>query len=233
MKVAAYVARQSLLSSEVSADLEGVEDDLGLPHAFQRRMIVGDWSGDLWGQISDAQSASIVDLILWDIVDERHGVYVMPDGGVVTRSIDLLGSEYLKSLVSDAELVPFGTDEHFKEWAAAAGRFAARLRREGLMEKTVVLDVPWAESSVDGTPVPGSMGVSAEEANRLYARYYERLRELGFDMLSVGEPVRSDPHHKWGHAPFHYAPDVYGRIIEGLQERLSRAPAGNIHANVG
>ncbi len=211
----AYVARQSLLSADQDATAR-LPEDLGLEHAFQERMVRSDWAGDLWERLEDAEG---LDLLVWDLVDERHGAYWFLDGGVVTRSVDIMGTG-LMDLLPEEQLIGFGTEDHLEAWSDAAEDFAERLRAAGLFERTVVLEVPWAEASLGGEPVPASMGLAPQDANRLYAPYYARLRELGFDVLSVEGPVYADPGHKWGLAPFHYAPEVYERIDAGISARL-------------
>lgn len=211
-----YIARQSLLSAghDASAHLPAA---LGLPHAFQERMVRGDWAGDLHRRLTQHRSA---DLLIWDLTDERHGVHWFLDGGVVTRSVDALGSESISPLLDPETHIPFGSPLHREGWQEAAAEFKRFLTQNGLFEKTVVLEVPWAEAAVGGQRTPASMGLEPAEANRLYAPYYQVLKDLGFDVLTLEQPVYADSEHQWGLAPFHYAADVYRRITEGLAQRL-------------
>ena len=231
-RLAGYIARQSLLSAGHPAS-EHLPEELGLQHAFQERMVRADFAGDVFEQIRGAaggsgaagaagaaSSGAGVDLLLWDLTDERHGVHWFLDGGVVTRSVDALGSEAIRPLLDPDRRIPFGSELHLEGWREAAAEFKRLLEDAGLFEKTVVLEVPWAETTDDGEPVPASMGLEPAEANRLYKPYYQAVRELGFDVLTVDQPVHADPDHQWGLAPFHYAPDVYRRINEGLAARL-------------
>ncbi|MCP3426183.1 DUF6270 domain-containing protein [Rothia sp. AR01] len=219
-ELTAYVARQSLLSA--GHDATGLlPEDFRMEHAFQERMVRSDWAGDVMEQLDDAGP---LDLLVWDLVDERHGAYWFLEGGVVTRSVDIMGTGLMELLPED-QLIGFGSGDHLAAWSDAAAEFAERLRAAGLFERTVVLEVPWAEAALGGEPVPPSMGLTSAEANRLYRPYYARLRELGFDVLSVEGPVHADPEHKWGLAPFHYAPEVYERIDAGIAARLG-LPAG-------
>src|SRR5690606_3435896 len=84
----AYVARQSLISAL------GPATPLAVPLAelspFQRRMVEGDIGSDLRSRL--AAAARNTDLLLWDLTDERLGIYRMPDGGFVTRTPDVIGS---------------------------------------------------------------------------------------------------------------------------------------------
>lgn len=214
----AYTARQSLLSTDHDASHqfpEGVEID----SEFQRRMMTGDFAGNLGERLTEA--APTTDVFLWDLADERHGVHLFEDGTVVTRSIDNVRHPEVVSALESARHLPFGTDEHFRLWSERAERIRELLRSLGIFEKTIVLQVPWALITVDGSPTPWSMGTSAKDANAAYLRYYEQLRELGFTLIEL-QPlgVLADPEHRWGLAPFHYTQDVYEEIAQRVLTHL-------------
>ncbi|WP_193105882.1 DUF6270 domain-containing protein [Brachybacterium sp. FME24] len=218
LTVADYIARQSLISAGQDAAARFPADPQ-VSSRFQRRMMEADFSGDLETRL-DAIAAR-TDLLLWDLTDERHGVHVFDDGTVVTRSIDLTAVPEVLAVVDEAHHVAFGTDEHFALWSPRAEQFRDHLRQLDLVDKTVVLQVPWALVTTDGRETPVSMGTSAIEANEAYRRYYERLRELGFTLLEM-QPlgVLADPEHRWGLAPFHYTQDVYEEIIQRVLAEL-------------
>src|SRR5699024_2823677 len=69
--VVAYVARQSLLSADHDAS-EHFPAQAEIGSDFQRRMMTGDFAGDLEERLADA--AAETDVLLWDLADERHGV---------------------------------------------------------------------------------------------------------------------------------------------------------------
>lgn len=221
--VVAYIARQSLLSADHDASPH-FPAEAQISSDFQRRMMFGDFLGDLTARL--AEVASTTDVLLWDLADERHGVHLFEDGGVVTRSIDIVNAHEALEIVDGARHIPFGTDEHFELWSAQAGTLRDHLVDLGLFEKTVVLRVPWALVTVDGRPTPWSMGTNAKQANAAYHRYFERLRELGFEILEL-QPlgVLADPEHRWGLAPFHYTQDVYEEIVD--QVLAARADPSN------
>ena len=199
--VVAYIARQSLLSAENDA-AEQFPGDAAIDSEFQRRMMTGDFEGNLEERLRE--TAPETDVLLWDLADERHGIHVFDDGGVVTRSIDVIRVPEVVAVVDGGRHIPFGTDEHFELWSQRAGEFHSVLVELGLFDKTVVLQVPWALVTTDGRPTPWSMGTSAKQANLAYHRYYERLRELGVRILEL-QPlgVLAEPDHRWGLAPFH------------------------------
>ncbi|WP_178945245.1 DUF6270 domain-containing protein [Kocuria sp. TGY1127_2] len=211
-----YIARQSVISVGHDAS-EFLPTKLGLQHAFQERMVVGDWRGDLWEQID---SAGEFDLLLWDLVDERHGVYWFMNGGVATRSVDALSAEPVAEVLPGEQWVPFGDEMHFEAWKEAVSEFSEGLRKRGLWEKVVVIKVPWAVEGRNGESVPPSLGLSASQANQLFEPYYSYLEALGFDVLSVAGDVFGDSEHRWGLAPFHYIPEVYDEIDAGILQRF-------------
>lgn len=211
-----YVARQSLLSagSDASAHLP---EDLGLESSFQARMVRADFAGLLPARLEEL--ADGIDLLLWDLADERHGVHRFSDGTFVTRSIDTIRSEAVAAVLDEAVHLPFGDDGHFALWRERATRFVEELRRQGLLERTVVLEVPWALRTTEGAPTPWSMGVRAGDANARFARYYATLHDLGVRTIALPpESVLADPGHRWGLAPFHYAPGVYAEVLRRLQD---------------
>lgn len=209
-----YIARQSLLSAGQDVS-EKFPAEAQVAHNFQRRMMASDFAGDVKDRVKGARGRT--DILLWDLTDERHGVHVFDDGTAVTRSIDLVAVPEALAAVEGTRHIAFGTDEHFALWAERAEQFRNYLRTIGLFGRTVVLQMPWARSTVDGQETPGSMGTTAQEANETYPRYYNQLRELGFSILEFAEDeVLADPEHRWGLAPFHYTQDVYEEIVDRL-----------------
>ncbi|MDN5892785.1 MAG: DUF6270 domain-containing protein [Nocardioides sp.] len=222
--VVAYIARQSLLSADHDASAR-FPADVEIDSEFQRRMMTGDFAGNLEERLREA--APETDVLLWDLADERHGVHLFEDGSVVTRSIDIVRTPEVLSAIEDARHIPFGTDEHFELWAPQAERLREVLTTLGLFAKTVVLRVPWALVTTEGRSTPWSMGTSAREANAAYHRYYELLAELGFRILEL-QPlgVLADPDHRWGLAPFHYTQDVYEEIVQRVLAGLRNGEVG-------
>lgn len=221
IEVAEYVARQSLLSAghDSSAQFPAEAD---VSSAFQLRMMRQDFAGDLAQRLRAVAAES--DLLLWDLTDERHGVHVLPDGTVVTRSIDAVAVPEVRDVLETGIHVRFGEDEHFEGWKEEATRFHGVLESTGLLERTVVLRVPWASRTLDGGEAPSSWGITPEEGNARYGRYYDHLSELGFRMITLpADEVRADPEHRWGLAPFHYSQDVYETIIDRVLEAAAQS----------
>ncbi len=211
-----YVARQSLISAGDDASAH-LPDSLGVSSKFQERMIRNDFAGNLFSRLESL--AGEIDVLLWDLADERHGVHRFPDGTIVTRSIDTIRAEPVSALLEETEHIPFGSDEHFALWTQHVDAFDARLRELGLFDRTVVLEVPWALRTTEGKTTPWSMGVRAGDANKSYQRYYDYLRQTGHRMVELpAELVLADPDHRWGLAPFHYTPEVYREVLWQLRE---------------
>lgn len=217
-----YFARTSLLSAGTDAG-PNLPDELSVSSKFQLRNVRNDIEGRLVEALKQKTNS---DVLLWDLVDERHGVYEFPDGSVLTRSIDVLNIPELVTAVEGARHVAFGSDEHFYRWCGAASMFADALAALGLKARTLVLAAEWAEVDVDGKPTPWSMGTAAKDANLAFERYYSRLEQLGFTVVRFGAFV-GDPAHRWGLAPFHYTPAAYAAMRAAIEKFTDeRATAG-------
>lgn len=215
LDIAAYIARQSLLSagSDASAHLPA---KLGLEAGFKRRMIRNDFAGSLLRSLRKVGDS--IDVLLWDLTDERHGVHRFADGTFVTRSIDNIQVPAVLELLDATEHLPFGSKTHLNLWSAAAISFTEFLDEIDLLGRTVVLQVPWALQTTEGKPTPWSMGMRARDANRLYEPYYKTLHQLGHQVIAVPpEMAVADPDHRWGLAPFHYTDRVYREVLDQLR----------------
>lgn len=214
-KVTGYIARHSILSEGTDASYK-LPSDLELESSFQVRMMMSDWRGKPLDEFFD--KAEEIDIFLWDLVDERLGVHWFLSGEVVTRSLELLKSVPAKSVIEPGTHIAFGGDIHFENWCEKVNIFVDRLRKAGsLFEKTRLLKVNWAETSLNGEDVPPSMGIDSVKANKLYSRYYDYIESLGVKIIEVPSEIAvADPEHRWGHAPFHYQEAVYQFIIKNL-----------------
>lgn len=209
--VARYTARQSLASA-----FGGGRSDLTLPvpsalSPFQRRMVTDDLRSALPAQLREAASRG-VRAVLWDLTDERLGVYALPDGTVVTRSIDLISSGLDATLAArvldgSAQFHEFGGPGHLDRWSRALAAFRDLAR--DLRLRVVLLDVPWAERDDLGRPTPSSFGTTARAANASFRRYVDlAARAVEVVTLRPHEVVAAHD-HRWGAAPFHYTTETY------------------------
>jgi hypothetical protein len=209
-----YVARQSVLSA-TTHPAEALAPPV-LESRFQQRMITGDFQSSLRPLL--AQRAGEIDVLLLDLTDERLGVYLLPDGTVVTRSVELIESGAERSLPQGTHHVAFGTQQHYEFWSGAVRALGDSIRMTVPQATVALLDIPWAEWSESGQQTPDSFGVSAAEANPILRSYIEvAAQALGAHVISLDPAeVMSGPHHPWGDAPFHYAEKVYLEAVRRL-----------------
>lgn len=231
-RVVEYVARQSLISG--FAGTVAPLDLTPLTSPFQRRMLEADCRGSLPDVLT--RLAGEVDLVAWDLADERLGVLLSPDGSVITDTAEGRAARLSEQLPTWRR-VAFGTDEHFDLWCAALRTFVEHTGRLGLLERTMLLDVPWATERDDGGPVPSSFGLAAAEANRMYARYYQEARRVGISTARIdGRVAVAAAGHRWGAAPFHYVRATYDEIVRQLRAAVDDLPVagpGSHHPRPG
>lgn len=211
-----YSPRQSLIGLlNALPDLEQQVDLSRLTSRFQRRALAGTIRGDVAVQL--ARYATSTDLVLWDLTDERLGVYEW-QGGYVARTIELINSGLDSTLARAATRVPFGSDEHIRLWRLGLAQWAAELRRHGIDRRTVLLAPPWAEHFSSGAPTPPSYGTTASAHHALAAPYYDMAMEELPALRIVGRHLDTyaDENHRWGPAPFHYDAETSRRLAAEL-----------------
>jgi hypothetical protein len=198
-------------------------------------MVTGDYQSSLFAQL---EAVDGVDLILLDLVDERLGVYVLPDGSVVTRSQELVASGSEHHLPDGTRHVEFGSDQHFEYWRDAATAVASFVRQAKPQTQVALLAPPWASMTDAGRTAPTSFGLDATRANAAYPRYIEHAqREFHAHLASVDETmVLAGSEHRWGPAPFHFTEAVYRSLvaqIAPLCSREDRPPHSKVHGQGG
>jgi len=146
--VIVYVARQSVTALERPHRKREVDLSV-LSSEFQKRMVASDLAGS--GAKRIVEKAEELDLVLVDLVDERRGYWLFPDGTTVTNSIEaeVCGIRELATRTG-ARLVEFGTDEHYIQWVRGVNSLFAALETAGLTDRTVFLDIEWA-GALEGT----------------------------------------------------------------------------------
>lgn len=215
-----YVARSSLVSAFSPAAPVPLQDGHGLS-PFQLRQVKADASSSLLPLLRDFSGR--IDLLLWDLVDERLGFYADPEGHVVTDSIELRkGGDHAG--LAGYRHVPFGSAEHLERFRSSLGPWRRFLAEQGLLDRLVSVALPWASTDVDGKPAPASFGITGHQGNRLYEPYYDSVsEEFAAPVIGRGLAVRTDHRHKWGPAPFHYSADTYVALTNSIQ-RLVQEP---------
>lgn len=211
-----YVARQSLISAGNSSS-ETLKRLHPIASPFQKRVVEGDLRGSLYSTL-DARAGN-TDLVIIDLIDERNGVVEMGDGQYATRLSEFWNSGG-REISANRPQLELGSDEHFAEWSTGVRRFVGELLRHELFDRTVVINAPWAEltDAEESFEMPAWMRPAAE-ANLLYQRYYDYLRDLGLTTITVPEHlVRTSETHQWGISPFHYTADTYRHIADELRK---------------
>lgn len=173
-EVVAYVARHSVVSLESPHGAKGI-DFSELTSSFQKRMVTSDLKGTGIARVS--KNAGELDVVLIDLVDERRGFWLFPDGTTMTNSLEVESCGAARNARrSGARLVEFGTDEHFKMWESGFDTLIKGLKDAGLWERTILLDIEWA-GAVDGARHPQNDGFS--KLGRQWRRLQRGTREAG------------------------------------------------------
>ncbi|PRQ10340.1 hypothetical protein C1Y63_12000 [Corynebacterium sp. 13CS0277] len=215
-----YVARQSLISAHTHVPFERLHLENPPASPFQRRMMDSDCAGRVFRAMRGAEQP--VDLFLWDLCDERLGVFDFRDGTYSTRSIEYLVAAAPAKQPSGARVIEFGTDEHFELWESKLDFFDEQLAY-AQFDNRVLLKVPWASRTRWFRPTPRSMGFSARRANAAFDRYYDaaEARITGLKVIELdSKGLFADSQHRWALAPFHYEHRVYERLCDEIARAL-------------
>ena len=200
--IVAYEARQSLASAFAPAvPVPPVVQSLS--SGFQRRMLTSDHTKGLPDRLRVI--APSTDLLVWDLVDERLGVWVS-ETSVTTDSVEWRGLEAEGAAPPRGRHVPFGSEEHQGLFTASLGLWRELLEETGLLGRTVLLAPRWAQRTVSGDDPGLSFGLGAQEGNDATDRYLELVREhVGVPVIGRDVETRAGDDHRWGRAPFHFS----------------------------
>lgn len=214
-EITKYVARQSMISA---ASPRGVlRGESALTSKFQNECLRNDIRSSLFSAVDEAKDET--DVFVIDLVDERLGVYEIEDGTYVSHSWELEESKLLKQQDRELKHIPFGTDEHFNLWAKSAKTVIAKLKSTG--KPVLVLGPEWSEKADDGQAPLMYRGKTSAAYNDLYRRYYDHLRALGVNVLSIGQDtVMASVQHQWGLAPYHYVKPVYHLMRDAITSAI-------------
>ena len=216
-----HIGRQSLVSAMNGPSPRITQADASTGPTVDR-VVLEDVQASLMDRIR--QQAESVDLLIWDTNDERFGVVETGNSTYVTRSPQLMSAPL--SLPGTATFIAFGSDEHFALWQRASNKFVVFLKELGLLEKTVLLDVPWASLDEHGKNVALPYGLSPAEANSHFQRYHQHLADLGVQMISEEKTV-SAADHRFGPAPFNFHDSVYHSVSQRLHQVLAAQGRSN------
>lgn len=212
-----YVARQSLISA-MGGPSGLPKGDLGSP--FQSRMLNGDIQSNLIPAIHKA--APTTDLLVVDCHIERVGAFKLSDGSFVTSSTEMGRSGLMKNQ-SGFTRVSLGTEQHTKLWAQAAERFVEQLDRAGLVEKTLVINAPWAERDEAGVAFEDSGKMSNREKSESISALTNILANRGVKVATMPPEVAVAPvEHKWGRGAYHFGAEAMNWVAGQMLNELAR-----------
>lgn len=214
-----YIARQSLISAYAEPTILESSDIESLTSEFQKRTVRDDFRGSLHEDMQTFGTGA--DLLIWDLTDERYGVWDLGGGQFVTRSVELISSGIDSRLKARATLVPFGSSRHFSMWNDALQKFYATLASAGLVDKTVLLAPRWATKDENGSAVRSALGPGSRYANKILSKYSRCVSST--KPVTTGRlETRANSLHKWGAAPYHYSDHIYSRLSQEIVSMADR-----------
>lgn len=216
-ELVAYIARQSLISAKSNPTRN--LDTASLGNKFADRVIRDDLASALFKKITE--HAQETDLLVIDMLSERLGASRVYGGTFITRSIEITSSGILAQHPSRAVHIPFATNQHFEAWVDAADALVRLLKRQNLLKKTILVEAPWTDTTIEGVEVTRYLGWSADEANKMYAPYYAHMRNAGVKTITIPPEFQySTDKHKWGASPYHYVDEAYEWLKSELEKNL-------------
>lgn len=208
-----YAARQSWVSAASKPLKRPQNIDLG---AFSTRSIIGDFLSNVPATIR--KFGDKADVILIDIASDRHGVYPVGDS-YISNTGELRRSNLLRT-IEHGPLVKFGTPQHKRLFKLAVTKIKRILLSAGVFDRVLVLNVQFAGTSNDGTPMPLARGMTSTEVNSVYAYYYQVFEDCGFRVLP--EPPTElqigNSDHKWGLQQDHFIDLMYHWWADRIDE---------------
>lgn len=213
LELHSYIARQSLISALHPVPARYFTFD-HIKSKFQKRSLEGDITGLVPRHLE--RHADEIDLIVWDMMIERLGVFPISTGGYVTGNRPTSKAADNKSRLQPR--IAFGSNEHKDLWGDNVEQFRDDLKKLGLLEKTVINATPWAVEDKNGQPTYfESAPFTAQEFNEIVTDYWDYLEFLGVKVARVSlEDAIADPDHKWGPAYFHYVPETHKAQLDAI-----------------
>lgn len=219
LSLARYIARQSLISANSrpthieSSWLQSLDSE------FQQRTLRGDFGSSLFGEI-EANSAE-GGLLLWDLTDERMGVWQLGGDRYVTRTIELIKSGLDAHYRSRAELIPFGSDQHFELWSAALNPFKLALRGSGFLSQPILLAPPFAKRCTSRAKMSEKQLSQIRDHNHYAQRYIAEARCFGAKVITGRARPAAAADNRWGRAPYHYSRQDYLKLAKSVHLAIS------------
>jgi len=199
-----YFARSSIISI-MSKPLMIEENELSLPSAFQRKMILYDFHKVFLKQIGQYE----FDLLIIDLIDERFDL-LKYNNHYVTRSGELVNSEIEKKGKYSFDLLKRNSKEIQELWAISCTSFFHEILKSIPSEKIILNKVFWSYKYRDAKKLysfPDEKLKLHETHNKILENYYSII-ESQFPHINLInyslEDFIADKNHKWGLSPFHY-----------------------------
>lgn len=212
-----YIARQSLISAFSAPTSINSKDLSRLQSDFQRRMVRDDFLGSLKSDLIEFGDRS--DIMLWDLTDERYGVWDLGGGRYVTRSVELIASGIDARLETQAKLVPFGSRRHLKLWTTALRAFAEAMRDSAFSRPPILIAPRWAHQDENGHPISSPIGLDLSRANQLLEKYTRKAGRIQ-KVTTQSDSIRAGLDHRWGVAPYHYTEAVYDELARDVAKAV-------------
>ena len=209
-----YYARSSIASMG-ARPIEMPSTVQSISSKFQRKMVERDIRKDFLNDLAGLQ----FDLLLIDLIDERFTLYVEPDGGVCTLSLELSSTGF-PSDSGKGSRISSGSEEFWRLWEAGWLILVNKLKCLGGLDRLRVNQVFWSSRTANGGNFePHYSYRQIDSANQFLDRMYQRISAdippgqfLRFDHRLMAGSIT----HKWGISPFHYVDAYYHAAIQQL-----------------
>ena len=128
-----YYARSSLatLPGDPYCNEEALSEISSL---FQRRMVSRDFSRE----IIDDSRLDQADIILFDLIDERFDLALLPSSHMVTASAELLGTGFMRSNAPLIRSIKPGSVERRDLWLKGVELLFNRLKERKLLSRVII-----------------------------------------------------------------------------------------------
>ena len=211
-----YVSRQTLVSALTPPTTPAFDTNI-LDSLFQRGMIQGDAASDLipWLRVHQDE----IDLIFWDLFDERFGFFVNPDGSVTSRSLEQLSVTNNGHPAKVGRLIDFGTSEHFSYFKQALEAFITAIQPLDVIDKIMLLAPDWASQDILSGQTSDPYFPDVAAINKTYEKYYQLIEELtGIKPLRLRETTANVPAPGQGNSkPTQYSQEVYEALGQQIR----------------